>query len=222
VGCSNVAPAQDCSITQSEAPAAAPGVLTDYVVEFVSDIRRARATGAADEGRSNLRGVFDDATAQDCSIAQREAPDAAPDVLTDYVVEFVRDVRRARAAGAADVGRSNARGTFEGASAGRRGMVSNTEIWKGVSGNAPAPDRLMVDDVEIGSTREMSRSARTFDGRMRLESSGVSDVAKSEAVQKGQDWQIPRFCSCADSRQAHSASGVISALRKWTKPKQTR
>jgi hypothetical protein len=79
-------------------------------VEFVCDVRRARATGAADVGRSNLREVFECATARDCSIAQREAPDAAPGVLTDDVVEFVNDVQRARAAGAADVGRSNGRG----------------------------------------------------------------------------------------------------------------
>ena len=35
------------------------------------------------------------------------------------------DVRSARAAGAADVGRSNVRGTVEGASAGGRGMVDD-------------------------------------------------------------------------------------------------
>src|SRR5689334_23171386 len=143
-----VAPAQDCSITHREAPAAAPGVLTDYEVEFVSDIRRARATGAADVGRSNLRGVFEFATARDCSIAQGEAPDAAPGVWTDYEVEFVQDVRRARATGAADVGRSNGKGVVEGASARGRGMVSNAEIGKGVSGDATARDCLMVDDVE--------------------------------------------------------------------------
>ena len=59
------------------------------------------------------------------AIAQSEAPDAAPGVLADYGVEFVSDVRGAKATGATDVGRSNARGTFEGASAGRRGMVNN-------------------------------------------------------------------------------------------------
>src|SRR5690349_17921493 len=45
-GVFDVASARDCSITQSEAPAAAPGVLTDYEVKFVDDVRRARATGA--------------------------------------------------------------------------------------------------------------------------------------------------------------------------------
>jgi len=74
--------------------------------------------------RIDSRGVFDGASARDCSIAQSEAPDAAPGVLTDYEVEFVGDVRRARAAGAADVGRSNGRGVVECASAGVRGMVS--------------------------------------------------------------------------------------------------
>src|SRR5882724_7816989 len=111
----------------------------------------------------DLRGVFDVATAQECSITHGEAPDAAPGVLTDYEVEFVSDVRRARATGAADVGRSNGRGVVEGAS---------------------ARDRLMVDDVGIGSTRGMSRSARMFDGHVRLESTGVSDVAKRETVRK--------------------------------------
>ena len=43
----------------------------------------------------DLRGVFEVAPAQDCSITHREAPAAAPGVLTDYVVEFVNDVRRA-------------------------------------------------------------------------------------------------------------------------------
>ena len=120
-----------------KAPAAAPGVLNCYGVEFVCDIRSARATGAADEGRSNLRGVFECATARDCSIAQSEAPDAAPGVLNRYELEFVRDIRRARATGAADVGRSNGRGVVDGASAGRRGMV---------------------DDAEIGSTRRVGES----------------------------------------------------------------
>jgi hypothetical protein len=70
-------------------------------------------------------GVFDVATAQDCSIARSEAPDAAPGVCVVCEVEFVGDVRSARAAGAADVGRLNARGTVEGASAGGRGMVDD-------------------------------------------------------------------------------------------------
>jgi hypothetical protein len=88
-GVFDVAPARECSITHREAPAAAPGVSTDYMLEFVRNVRRARATGAADVGRSNRRGVFEFATAQDCSIAQREAPSAAPGVLTDCEVEFV-------------------------------------------------------------------------------------------------------------------------------------
>ena len=74
---------------------------------------------------SYLGGVSEVATARDCSIAQREAPDAAPGVLTDYEVEFVSNVRSAEATGAADVGRSNARGVVDGASAGARGMVGN-------------------------------------------------------------------------------------------------
>jgi hypothetical protein len=100
----------------------------------------------------DLRGASDGASARDCSITQGEAPAAAPGVLTDYVVEFVSDVRRARATGAADVGRSNGKGVSEGASAGGRGMV---------------------DDAEIGSTRGMSRSASMFDGHVRLESIGL-------------------------------------------------
>jgi hypothetical protein len=95
---------------------------------------------------NDLRGVFECASARDCSTAQSEAPDAAPGVLTDYEVEFVRDIRRARATGAADVGRSNGKGMVEGASAGERGMVSDAEIGKGVSDGATARDRLMVDD----------------------------------------------------------------------------
>jgi hypothetical protein len=97
--------------------------------------------------------VFDGASARDCSIAQSEAPDAAPGVCMVYEVEFVEDVRSARAAGAADVGRSNARGVSEGASAGGRGMVSN---------------------AEIGSTCAKSRSATMFHGCMRLRSMGVT------------------------------------------------
>jgi hypothetical protein len=121
-----------------------------------------------------LRGVFDDATARDCSIAQSEAPDAAPGVLTDYGAEFVDDVRSARATGAADVGRSNARGTVEGASAGGRGMVSN---------------------VEIGSARGKSRSASMFDGHIRLESTGVSDVAERETVRRSTNAEIGKGVS---------------------------
>ena len=120
------------------------------------------------------KGAFDGASARDCSITQSEAPDAAPGVLTDHEVEFVRDVRRARAAGAADVGRLNARGVVEGASAGGRGMVSN---------------------AEIGSTRGMSRSARMFDGHERLESTGVSDVAKREIVRRSMDAEIGKGVS---------------------------
>ena len=115
---------------------------------------------------SDSVGVFDVAPAQDCSIAQREAPAAAPGVLTDYEVEFVSDVRRARATGAADEGRSNLRGVFE---------------------CAPARDCGIVSNAEIGSTRGMSRSASMFDGRMRLESTGVSDVAKRKTVRRSED-----------------------------------
>jgi hypothetical protein len=137
-----------------------------------------------------LSGVFDVASARDCSITQSEAPAAAPGVLTDYEVKFVDDIRRARATGAADVGRSNARGTVEGVSAGRRGMVSNAEIGRGVSEGASARDRRLVDDVEIGSTRGWSRSARMFDGHVRLESSGVSDVAERKNVLKLRNAEI--------------------------------
>jgi hypothetical protein len=73
----------------------------------------------------DLRGLSEVAPARDSSIARSEAPDAAPGVLTDYGVEFVDDVRSAKAAGAADVGRLNGRGTVEGASAGGRGMVND-------------------------------------------------------------------------------------------------
>ena len=121
-----------------------------------------------------LRGVSEVAPARDCSIAHREAPDAAPGVLTDYEVEFVDDVRSARAAGAADVGRSNARGMVDSASARNRGMV---------------------DEVEIGSTRGMSRSARMFDGRMMLESPGVSDVAERENVRTSKNAEIDQGVS---------------------------
>src|SRR4029077_8744462 len=100
------------------------------------------------------------------------------------------DVRSAKAAGAADVGRSNARGTVEGASAGGRGMVSNAEISRGVSDGASARDRVLVDDVEIGSTRGKSRSARMFDGHVRLDSPGVSDVAERENVRRSMDAEI--------------------------------
>src|SRR5437899_11693553 len=138
----------------------------------------------------DLIGVFDVATARDCSITQSEAPDAAPGVCMVYEVEFVHDVRNARATGAADVGRSKARGTVEGASAGRRGMVSNAEISRGVSDGASARDRGLVDDVEIGSTRGKSRSARMVDGVVRLESRGVSDGAKRENVQTSMNAEI--------------------------------
>ena len=119
-------------------------------------------------------GVFDVAPARDCSITHREAPAAAPGVLTDYVVEFVSDIRRARATGAADEGRSNRRGVVEGASARDCGMVSN---------------------AEIGSTRGMSRSARMFDGRMMLESTDVSDDAKRENVQTSKETEISKGVS---------------------------
>jgi len=105
-------------------------------------------------------------------------------------VEFVDDVRRARATGAADVGRSNGKGVVEGASAGRRGMVSNAEIGKGVSEGASARDRGMVSNAEIGSTRGMSRSASMFDGDVRLESTGVFDGAKRENVLKLRNAEI--------------------------------
>jgi len=73
----------------------------------------------------DLKGGFEVATAQECSITHREAPDAAPVALTDYELEFVRDIRRARATGAADVGRSNARGVSDCASARELGMVED-------------------------------------------------------------------------------------------------
>jgi hypothetical protein len=73
----------------------------------------------------DLRGVFDGASARDCSIAQSEAPDAAPGVLICYEVESAGNVRSATASGAADVGRSNERGMVECASAGGRGMVND-------------------------------------------------------------------------------------------------
>ena len=148
--------------------------MTDYELEFVRNVRRARATGAADVGRSNLRGVFEFAPARDCSIAHREAPDAAPGVLNCYEVEFVYDVRSAKATGAADVGRSNAKGVSKGASAGGRGMVSN---------------------AEIGSTRGKSRSAGMFDGHMRLESVGISDGAKRETVRRSDYAEIGKGVS---------------------------
>jgi hypothetical protein len=53
---------------------------------------------------------------------------------------------------------------------------------KGEVDGASAGDCGMVDDVEIGSTRGKSRSARMFDGHVRLESTGVFDGAKRENV----------------------------------------
>lgn len=103
------------------------------------------------------RGVSDGASAQDCSIAQREAPDAAPGVCMFYGLEFVRDVRSAKATGAADVGRLNGRGVIECASARERGMA---------------------DDAEIGSTRDVSRSGRTFGGSGVLKSGRRIESAK--------------------------------------------
>src|SRR5262249_5250522 len=79
-----------------------------------------------------------------------------------------------RAAGAADVGRSKARGTVEGASARDRGMVSN---------------------AEIGSTRGKSRSASMFDGQVRLESTGVSDDAKRKTVRTSRNAEIAKGVS---------------------------
>jgi len=122
----------------------------------------------------DLGGVFEFATARECSITHREAPDAAPGVLTDYEVGFVGDVRRAKATGAADVGRSNARGVVEGASARDRGMVSN---------------------AGIGSTRGISRSASIFDGHVRPEPTGVSDVAKRETVRRSTNAEIGKAVS---------------------------
>jgi hypothetical protein len=122
----------------------------------------------------DLRGVSEVAPARDCSITRSEAPDAAPGVCMFYEVEFVDDVRSARATGAADVGRSNGRGMFDGASARDRGMVSN---------------------AEIGSTRGRSRSARMFDGHVRLEWMGVSDVAKRENVWRSRNAEIGKRVS---------------------------
>jgi hypothetical protein len=83
---------------------------------------------------------------------------------------------------------SNARG--DGASAGGRGMVSNAEISRGVSEGASARDCLMVDAVEIGSTRGRSRSASRFDGHVRLELRGTSDVAERENVRRSMNAEI--------------------------------
>jgi hypothetical protein len=116
-----------------------------------------------------LRGVSEGASARDCSITRSEAPDAAPGVCMFYGPEFVRDVRSARATGAADVGRSNWRWVVECASAGGREMVSG---------------------AEIGSTRGMSRSAKMVDGYVRLESSDVSDVAKRENIRTSRNAEI--------------------------------
>jgi hypothetical protein len=74
-------------------------------------------------------------------------------------------------------------------------MVSNAEIGKGVSDVATARSRLMVDDVEVGSTRGKSRSASMFAGRMMLESTGVSDVAKRETVRTFEDAEIGKGVS---------------------------
>jgi hypothetical protein len=48
----------------------------------------------------------------------------------------------------------------------------------------------MVGDAGIGSMRGMSRSASMFDGHVRFESSGVSDVAKRESVLKLRNAEI--------------------------------
>ena len=53
----------------------------------------------------------------------------------------------------------------------------------------------MVEDAEIGSTRRKSRSAKMFDGRMRLESAGVSDVAERETVRRSMDAEIGKGVS---------------------------
>ena len=117
----------------------------------------------------DLRGVSEVAPARDCSIAQREAPNAAPGVLTDYGVEFVRDVRRAKATGAADVGRSNTKGVSEGASARDCGMVTNAEISKGVSDGAKRETVQTSKDAEIGKGVSNLRSVKCSmanDGRI--------------------------------------------------------
>jgi hypothetical protein len=145
-----------------------------------------------------LRGMSEGASARDCSIAQREAPDAAPGVLTDYEVEFVHDVRSAKAAGAADVGRSNGRGVVDGASAGGRGMVSN---------------------AEIGSRRGKSRSASMFGGQMRLELTGVSDGAKRETVRRPTNAEIGegvsnlRSVKCSKGNDGRISQGVSKVRR---------
>jgi hypothetical protein len=74
-------------------------------------------------------------------------------------------------------------------------MVSNAEVGKGVSDDATARDRLMVDEVEIGSTRGMSRSASMFDGRMMVESTDVSDDAKRENVRRSTNAEIGKGVS---------------------------
>ena len=74
-------------------------------------------------------------------------------------------------------------------------MVSNAEISRGVSDGASARDRGMVDEVGIGSTRAMSRSARMVDGHVRLELRGVSDVAKRETVRTSRDAEIGKGVS---------------------------
>jgi len=53
----------------------------------------------------------------------------------------------------------------------------------------------MVDDLEIGSTRGMSRSASMFDGQMRLESPGVSDDTKCETVRTSRNAEIGKGVS---------------------------
>jgi hypothetical protein len=74
-------------------------------------------------------------------------------------------------------------------------MVSNAEIGRGVFDGASARDRVLVDDVEIGSTRGRSRSAKMFDGRMMLELRGVSDVAKRETVRRSMNAEIGKGVS---------------------------
>jgi len=115
-----------CCLPSHERSGATVRIADGYVLLANACIEVARAVPPWNGVQCNyLSGVFDVATAQDCSIAQSEAPAAAPGVLNDYVVEFVDDIRSARAAGAADVGRSNGRGTVEGASARDRLMVDD-------------------------------------------------------------------------------------------------
>jgi hypothetical protein len=53
----------------------------------------------------------------------------------------------------------------------------------------------MVVNAEIVLTRGTSRSARMFDGHVRLESTGVSDVAERETVRRSIDAEIGKGVS---------------------------